>query len=62
MTRNLKEVGGKPFLLLSVIEGEGVLRHGGQQYNIKKGKNFILPYEFGMFTVKGKVRIIVSHP
>lgn len=52
----------KVFLLISVIEGEGILQKDSQQYHIKKGKHFILPYEFGMFTIKGDLRIVVSHP
>ncbi|WP_050616379.1 mannose-6-phosphate isomerase, class I [Bacillus testis] len=50
-----------PFLLCSMIEGEGTLCHNGQEYNIKKGDHFLLPADFGPFTLKGEIELIVSH-
>ncbi len=46
-----------PFLLCSVIAGEGYL----DQYKIKKGDHFIIPYNYGTFEIKGNVEMIVSH-
>lgn len=52
----------QPFMLFSVIEGKGVLKTGGQKYELYKGDHFILPYELGDFNIKGNIQIIVSHP
>ena len=46
-----------PFLLCSVIAGEGYL----DQYKIKKGDHFIIPYNYGTFEINGNVEMIVSH-
>jgi mannose-6-phosphate isomerase len=51
----------QPFLLFSVIEGEGILQKDSQQYSLNKGMHFILPYDFGEFTIQGIVECIVSH-
>lgn len=51
----------KPFMLVSVLDGEGTLRHGSGEYPIKKGIHFILPAEFGKFTLEGKLELMVSH-
>lgn len=50
-----------PFLLVSVINGEGIIHANGVQYPIQKGVHFILPADFGNFTVTGQVEAIVSH-
>lgn len=50
------------FMLASVIEGEGELVHTGGNYTLKMGDHFILPYEFGEFTINGNVQLIASHP
>ncbi len=50
------------FMLVSVIEGEGILRTEQQQYTIHKGDHFILPYNIDCFSVVGDVQIIASHP
>lgn len=61
------EVSGKttfefePFLLVSVIDGEGEITLANQTYPIKKGDHFILPHQSGAFTVNGKLTIISSH-
>lgn len=51
----------QPFLLCSVIEGEGDLIHEGQSYPLQKGTHFILPAETGMFSINGICELIVSH-
>lgn len=51
----------QPFLLASVIEGEGALIHQGQVYKLKKGTHFILPSQVGRFSIQGQCELIVSH-
>ena len=45
------------FMLCSVISGEGYL----DEYKIKKGDHFIIPYHYGTFEIKGNIEIIVSN-
>lgn len=52
----------KPFMLVSVIAGEGTIATEEGEWEIWKGNHFILPYQFGTFQVKGNVQMIVSHP
>lgn len=56
-----KFVQNHPFLLASVIEGDGELTHDGRSYTLKKGAHFILPNQTGDFAIKGKCVLIVSH-
>lgn len=51
----------QPFLLCSVIEGDGELIHDRKSYPIPKGTHFILPAETGTFSISGKCNLIVSH-
>ncbi|HWJ78570.1 MAG TPA: mannose-6-phosphate isomerase, class I [Niallia sp.] len=51
----------KPFLLCSVIEGNGALEKDGEEYPFKKGDHFLLPNNFGQFQIGGKAEIIVSY-
>lgn len=49
-----------PFLIVNVIDGEGI----ADGHPIKKGDNFILPYQYGIChieSVSGNLRIITSH-
>ena len=46
----------KPFLMMSVLEGSGMLNG----YSIKKGDHFILPAGFGDFTIKGELELMVA--
>ena len=46
----------QPFMLVSVVEGEGTLN--GEK--IQKGSNFILPYEYGTVELKGTMECIIS--
>ncbi|MDQ0818612.1 mannose-6-phosphate isomerase [Bacillus pumilus] len=50
-----------PFLLCSVIDGEGALTHDGHTYPLSKGAHFILPAETGSFSIEGTCELIVSH-
>lgn len=47
-----------PFMILSVTEGNGSIN--GQF--IKKGDHFLLPSEYGEFTLDGKMELIASAP
>jgi mannose-6-phosphate isomerase len=49
------------FLLISVIEGEGALEHGGHSHPFRKGDHFLLPSEFGQYQLNGQANLIVSH-
>lgn len=50
-----------PYLLASVLEGEGKLLVADQIYPIQKGSHFILPYTVENWTFKGNVTLIASH-
>lgn len=47
----------EPFLNLSVIEGEGRI----DGHPIRKGDHFILPADYGKFTMDGDLELIASH-
>lgn len=49
------------YLLLSVIEGDGILAYSGENYPLKKGTHIIMPVNMGNFTIEGTCKIIVSH-
>ncbi|MTH53548.1 mannose-6-phosphate isomerase, class I [Bacillus mangrovi] len=51
----------EPFLLCSVIEGEGILMHEGETYPLEKGDHVLLPADFGAFLVSGQLEIIAAH-
>jgi mannose-6-phosphate isomerase len=48
------------YLLLSVINGGGVLIHQGETYSLEKGSHLIIPVGFGEFHIKGDCQLIVS--
>jgi mannose-6-phosphate isomerase class I len=48
----------KPFLIMSVVEGDGKINN----QSIKKGEHFILPNGFGRFSLEGNMMIIASCP
>ncbi|NGY80945.1 mannose-6-phosphate isomerase, class I [Bacillus megaterium] len=52
----------QPFILFSVIEGEGFLQLKEQHYELNKGDHFILPCGSEKFTIKGNIEIIISYP
>lgn len=51
----------EPFLLVSVIDGAGILIMEHVEYPFKKGDHFLLPFEFGKYTLSGWAKMIVSH-
>lgn len=52
-----------PYLLVSVIKGEGEFSFKDQHYPIKLGTNFIIPNEIKEFNFSGKgLRLVISAP
>lgn len=51
----------RPFMLCSVLNGEGNIFINDSCFKIKKGDHFILPYGLGDFVISGKTSLIVSH-
>jgi mannose-6-phosphate isomerase len=52
----------KPFLIGSVLKGEGTITTDEGSFTILKGNHFILPNGLGTFEIKGHVELIVSYP
>ncbi|TYR81357.1 mannose-6-phosphate isomerase, class I [Priestia megaterium] len=50
----------KPFILVSVIKGNGKLIHEGNSYCFKKGDHFLLPADFGEYDVVGDAEMIAA--
>ncbi|NQG29140.1 mannose-6-phosphate isomerase, class I [Streptococcus suis] len=50
-----------PYLLVSVIEGEGAIQVGETSYPLQKGSHFILPADVTDWTFTGQMDIIASH-
>ncbi|MGN9163955.1 mannose-6-phosphate isomerase, class I [Tissierellaceae bacterium HCP3S3_D8] len=50
-----------PFMLMSVIEGEGALSIDGKRYPITKGDHFMLSSKVNKFILDGTISIIVSY-
>lgn len=51
-----------PYLLLSVLSGQGQLTVDGRIYDLKKGDHFILPNDVKEWSFDGQLEMIVSHP
>lgn len=51
-----------PYLLCSVIAGQGQLEVDDQIYELKKGDHFLLPHDVQTWVLKGEFDMIVSHP
>ncbi|KRG14999.1 mannose-6-phosphate isomerase [Virgibacillus soli] len=51
----------KPFVLVSVIDGEADMMVAGKFYPIQKGDHFILPAEIEAIELDGRAKLIVSH-
>lgn len=51
-----------PYLLLSVLSGQGQLTVDGRVYDMKKGDHFILPNDVKEWSFDGQLEMIVSHP
>jgi mannose-6-phosphate isomerase len=50
-----------PYLLVSVIEGEGAIQVGKTSYPLQKGIHFILPANVTDWTFTGQMELIASH-
>lgn len=51
-----------PYLLVSVIAGNGKIQADNQEWNLKLGDNLIIPNQMKKFTFTGKMRIVMSAP
>ena len=51
----------QPFLLFSVLAGNGNLHINDQTYSLDKGDHFILPATVKEFSLDGNLQLIVSH-
>jgi len=51
-----------PFLMVSVVDGEGSLIVNKEEHVWKKGDHFLIPATVDEFVVEGKAELIVSHP
>lgn len=49
------------FLVCSVIQGDGNILLKEESYSFKCGDHFILPFQFGLFELKGNCTIIAAH-
>ncbi|WP_085522218.1 mannose-6-phosphate isomerase, class I [Tuberibacillus sp. Marseille-P3662] len=52
----------EPYLLASVISGEGNIRTKDQENPLKKGDHFIVPATIDQLTIEGDCELVVSHP
>lgn len=50
-----------PYLLVSVISGEGKIVLDSVQYSLKKGQHFIVPNTVKNWVTEGEIEMIVSH-
>ncbi|WP_028783784.1 mannose-6-phosphate isomerase, class I [Thalassobacillus devorans] len=48
------------YILVSVIEGKGMIKTGDRRYTIKKGSHFVLPTTMDPFEIEGKAKMVVS--
>lgn len=51
-----------PYLLVSVIKGQGELEYQDQKYSLELGTNLIIPNEMKNFAFTGKMRLVISAP
>ncbi|TYR79340.1 mannose-6-phosphate isomerase, class I [Priestia megaterium] len=51
----------KDFMLVSVIKGTGVISKNNESYPFTIGDHFILPCEFGEFSIDGDAELIVAY-
>ena len=50
-----------PYLLVSVLDGQGMIAVDGQTYPIQKGSHFILTSDIENWQLDGELELIVSH-
>ncbi|MDU4410687.1 MAG: mannose-6-phosphate isomerase, partial [Streptococcus sp.] len=51
-----------PYLLCSVLSGNGTMTIDSRIYCLKKGDHFILPNDVTDWEIDGQLEMIVSHP
>ena len=52
----------QPYMLASVIEGEGTIITQEGTFDLRKGDHFILPNNLEELEITGNIQLIVSHP
>ncbi|HLR91749.1 MAG TPA: mannose-6-phosphate isomerase, class I, partial [Atopostipes sp.] len=50
------------YTLVSVIDGDGLLKVDDRTYPVEKGDHFILPNQVKNWELEGKLHMIASHP
>jgi mannose-6-phosphate isomerase class I len=58
ITQKEEFIQDKSFLIMSVVDGEGKIN----DVILKKGDHFILPYQYGNYSLEGNMTIIASNP
>ncbi|MEH7348632.1 mannose-6-phosphate isomerase, class I [Gottfriedia acidiceleris] len=61
VTGTTKLSNNNPFILASVVEGEGSISINEETYSIKKGAHFLIPCYVKEFTIEGEMVLITSH-
>lgn len=61
ITDSVKFTQDKDYMIFSVVEGAGSIKIGEDEYEIKKGTHFILPYMAGEVTISGRLTLIASY-
>lgn len=51
----------KDYLLVNVIDGNGLIKVGDQEFHIKKGDNFIVPATIKEYELMGLLEVIITH-
>ena len=60
ITNNVTLPAHTKYTICSVIAGQGSLQIGSESYALTKGDHFILPVNFGEYTLKGDFSVIIS--
>ena len=50
----------KSFTSLIVLDGEGEIKCGAEEYSIKKGDSIFMPADSGSYYISGKTKILLS--
>lgn len=51
----------QPFILFSVIEGEGILKTEGEEFKITMGDHFMLTSKVKEYSIEGKIKLVKTH-
>lgn len=56
-----EEIVNPSYLLLSLLDGDMLVRTEGESYSVRKGDHFIIPATVDSFSLEGTGKLIVSH-